>query len=73
MLVFLWIFQTVFLESCYTIIKQHQGSQCASEIIESIESGNNTSETLSLLLENVYDDYMPLDLKMPDYILLGDY
>ena len=35
--------------------------------------GNNASETLSLLLENVYDDYMPLDLKMPDYILLGDY
>ena len=35
--------------------------------------GNNASETLSLLLENVYDDYMPLDLKIPDYMLLGDY
>ena len=34
--------------------------------------GNNTSETLSLMLENVYDEYMPLDLKMPDYMLLGD-
>ena len=34
--------------------------------------GNNASETLSLLLENVYDDYMPLDLKMPDYMLLGN-
>ena len=49
MLVFLWIFQTVFLESCYTIIKQHQVSQCASEIIESIESGNNTSETINTI------------------------
>ena len=34
--------------------------------------GNNTSETLSLMFENVYTEYMPLDLKMPDYMLLGD-
>ena len=34
--------------------------------------GNNVSETLSLLLENEYNDYMPLGLKMPDYMLLGD-
>ena len=34
--------------------------------------GNNVSETLSLMLENEYDEYMPLDLKMPDYMLLGD-
>ena len=35
--------------------------------------GNNASETLSLMLENEYKEYMPLDLKMPDYMLLGDY
>ena len=35
--------------------------------------GNNASETLSLMLENEYNDYMPLDLKMPNYMLLGDY
>lgn len=34
--------------------------------------GNNVSEALSLLLENEYNEYMPLNLKMPDYMLLGD-
>ena len=35
--------------------------------------GNNVSETLSLMLENEYNEYMPLNLKMSDYMLLGDY
>ena len=34
--------------------------------------GNNIPETLSLMLENEYTEYMPLDLEMPDYMLLGD-
>ena len=61
MLVFLWIFQTVFLESCYTVIKQHQVKTYAAQIIESIQSGENTTETInSLSRENemsvfVYD------------------
>ncbi|MBR1732029.1 MAG: HAMP domain-containing histidine kinase [Ruminococcus sp.] len=61
MLIFLWIFQTVFLETCYTFIKQHQVKTYASQIIESIESGENTTETInSLSRENemsvfVYD------------------
>ena len=34
--------------------------------------GNNVSETLSLMLENEYNEYMPLNLKMSDYMLLGN-
>lgn len=49
MLIFLWVFQTVFLESCYTLIKQHQVKTYASEIIKSIESGENTTETINQL------------------------
>lgn len=49
MLIFLWIFQTVFLETCYTFIKQYQVKKCASEIIGSIESGKNTSETIKTI------------------------
>ena len=49
MLVFLWVFQTVFLESCYTLIKQHQVKNYASKIIESIESRENTTDTINSL------------------------
>ena len=48
MLIFLWVFQTVFLEACYTFIKQHQVKTYASQIIESIESGENTIITAVL-------------------------
>lgn len=49
MLIFLWVFQTVFLETCYTFIKQHQVRTYASQIIESIESGKNTTDTINNL------------------------
>ncbi|MCH5299134.1 MAG: HAMP domain-containing histidine kinase [Ruminococcus sp.] len=37
MLCFLWIFQTMFLENCYTLIKQHQVSTYAAQITRSIK------------------------------------
>ncbi len=43
MLCFLWIFQTVFLDTCYTLIKQHQISSYASEITRSIKDGSLTA------------------------------
>lgn len=49
MLVFLWIFQTMFLETCYTLIKQHQVKTYASQIIKSIQSGENTTDTINNL------------------------
>lgn len=32
--------------------------------------GNNISDALTLMLNNTYADYMPLNLEMPDYMLL---
>lgn len=32
--------------------------------------GNNSSEALTLMLNNTYADYMPLNLEIPDYMLL---
>lgn len=59
MLIFLWVFQTVFLEACYTFIKQHQVKTYASQIIESIESGENTTDTIiSLSRENEMSVYI---------------
>ena len=49
MLVFLWVFQTVFLETCYTLIKRYQVKEYASKIIESIHSGENTTDTINSL------------------------
>lgn len=49
MLMFLWIFQTVFLENCYTFIKQHQVKTYAEKIIDSIQSGENTTDTINRL------------------------
>ena len=49
MLVFLWVFQTVFLETCYTLIKRHQVNNYASKIIESIQIGENTTDTINSL------------------------
>ena len=40
MLCFLWIFQTIFLEPCYTLIKQHQVSTYAAKITRSIKDGS---------------------------------
>lgn len=47
MLVFLWIFQTAFLETCYTLIKQNQIKSCASMITESIKSGEGTLQIIN--------------------------
>lgn len=59
MLIFLWVFQTMFLESCYTLIKQHQVKTYASQIIKSIQSGENTTETInSLSRENEMSVYV---------------
>ena len=49
MLIFLWVFQTVFLETCYTLIRQHQVRSNASQIINSIKSGENTTDTINNL------------------------
>ena len=43
MLVFLWIFQIAFLETCYKLIRQSQVKGYASEITRSIESGDDTA------------------------------
>lgn len=48
MLSFLWIFQTMFLENFYTLIKQHSVSTYASEITQSIKDGSlTTSDSIS--------------------------
>jgi len=54
MLIFLWVFQTMFLESCYTLIKQHQVKTYASQIIKSIQSGENTTETINYATHNQF-------------------
>ena len=46
MLVFLWIFQSAFLETCYTLIRQSQVKSNASAICESIKSGDDTATTI---------------------------
>ena len=49
MLGFLWIFQTFFLETCYTAIKEYQVKSYASKIVRSIESRQNTTDTINSL------------------------
>ncbi len=61
MLVFLWIFQIAFLDTCYTMIRQAQVEKYASEITANIKSGDNVSSAInSISRENemsvfVYD------------------
>ncbi len=47
MLVFLWIFQIAFLDTCYTLIRQAQVQRCASQITSSIKSGENVDSAIS--------------------------
>ena len=61
MLVFLWVFQIAFLDTCYTLIRQAQVQNYASEIMLAIKSGENVSDAVnSISRENemsvfVYD------------------
>lgn len=61
MLVFLWVFQIAFLDTCYTLIRQAQVQTCAGEITDAIKSGKNVSDVVnSISRENemsvfVYD------------------
>lgn len=58
---FLWIFQIAFLDTCYTLIRQAQVQNYASQIAASIKSGENVTYAInSLSRENemsvfVYD------------------
>ena len=47
MLIFLWVFQTVFLEPCYTLIKKYQVSSYAARIAESIREGSDTADNIN--------------------------
>lgn len=47
MLVFLWIFQIAFLDTCYTLIRQAQVQRYASQITSSIKSGENVDSAIS--------------------------
>lgn len=49
MLACLWIFQTAFLELCYTEIKLGQVKGSAAAISSSIKNGNDTTETINRL------------------------
>lgn len=49
MLACLWIFQTAFLELCYTGIKLNQVKNCAATISASIKNGNDTTDTINYL------------------------
>lgn len=61
MLVFLWVFQIAFLDTCYTLIRQAQVQNYASEITDAIKSGENVNDAVnSISRENemsvfVYD------------------
>lgn len=61
MLVFLWVFQIAFLDTCYTLIRRAQVQGCASHITTKLQNGGNvTSEINSFSRENemsvfVYD------------------
>lgn len=49
MLVFLWVFQIAFLETCYTLIRQAQVESYAFKISASIKSGDNTANVINSL------------------------
>lgn len=61
MLVFLWVFQIAFLDTCYTFIRQAQVQNYAGEITDAIKSGKNVNDAVnSISRENemsvfVYD------------------
>ncbi len=61
MLIFLWIFQVAFLDTCYTLIRQAQVENCASGITKSIKTDSNVIPAInSISRENemsvfVYD------------------
>lgn len=61
MLIFLWVFQVAFLDTCYAIIRQAQVESYASKITKNIKSGSNVIPSInSLSRENemsvfVYD------------------
>ncbi len=46
MLVLLWVFQTFFLEPCYTLIKQNQVRSYAEKITEAIKHGESASSSI---------------------------
>lgn len=49
MLVFLWVFQIAFLDTCYTLIRQAQVQRYASQITSGIKSGKSTDSAVSSL------------------------
>ncbi len=52
MLAFLWIFQTIFLETSYTNIKRSQVENCAGLITDSIKGKNDTVETINRISQS---------------------
>ncbi len=49
MLVFLWVFQSAFLETCYTLIRQAQVKTYASRITSTIKKGENAATVINSL------------------------
>lgn len=58
MLVFLWVFQLAFLETCYTLIKQAQVKSYASQVISAIKSGEDTDSIDTILRRNEMSVYV---------------
>lgn len=59
MLVFLWIFQTAFLESCYTFIKQAQVKRTAAQITADIKNNESAADSInSLSMQNEMSVYV---------------
>lgn len=58
MLIFLWVFQLAFLETCYTLIKQAQVKDYASQVSTAIKNGEDTDTINSVLRQNEMSVYV---------------
>ncbi len=58
MLIFLWVFQLAFLETCYTLIKQEQVRSYASKVTTAIRNGENTDAINNVLRQNEMSVYV---------------
>lgn len=58
MLIFLWVFQLAFLETCYTFIKQAQVKGYAGEVVSAIKNDDNTDRVNNILRRNEMSVYV---------------
>lgn len=58
MLIFLWVFQLAFLETCYTFIKQAQVKDYAARVITAIQNGESSDTITGVLRRNEMSVYV---------------